>query len=936
MNIKTKRICTAFTAAVMTCALAVGTGLIINNNNKPVLADNNEGAAYYYSRLSANEQARKFYGVFEKLDTTGEFKKGKVQYDLVANDIVSAGDVGRYVNDGNKTLPVALGAGRDSYFMDNPDLFYIDIYGTSISAGSVGSQYAAYLDSSRTDTLYLGDLNTEAKISTAISEYEAKINQIVTLAKAAGGVKEQIEYVNDYIATNTEYSFGTVVENGRNVDTPAAAYISTSYGALVNGKAICGGFSKAFKAVMDRLEIPCVCVQGYAQSSSTASFEPHMWNYVQLEDMWYAVDVTYNAAKSTHDEYLLLGSISFFVDHQEDNIVSTSNFELQYPGLKPYNYGIDEDNNGMGISGEYSSATTDGGEEYKKLSLTINYEDKSVEQLQEEGKYLAFRESYYGDNGELCWAAWCNILKSTEMWAVPVKFNSTETVMTFDPNTEYVQFALINRAPDYAYGAGEEYYYCYNPESFDEDKDFVVRPSAPYANSGYGSYVPAPFGYATPSGTLKITETYDIEITYTESLKLFNEDYDFGLDVSSSRGNDTIKQSCKIENLKWDGDKKITFTFTPSKMYIHESASIYFTPINLVGVESGKIPNEVLFTFEGKTVVCSRVFNDGRQYMLVYGEPEMLDTSDVSVTDFKDENGNYYAESQRSQLILVASKPDEDRQKELDEALIGNDTKLEKDDIVASTSYEISLNLCGCITKVPNGSFMQVSFGFPEGYDPNDAGTTFKIYHYKHDDAGNIIGVEEIPVIINQYGIIAKVTSFSPFTIVQVKKTSAAVTESTAKNVYATVNGKGGSIKTENGEGGITSVTGNSVKYVITKDSGYAVASVYLNDTLLDASRYADGTLTLTAEELASDNMLEVTFTNAEIAQSYAEKNMTVYTPSGMGHVDAADINPAPSTPSDPANKDNTLAIILGVVIGVAVLAGAGLAVVLIKKKKAE
>ena len=318
----------------MTCALAVGTGLIINNNNKPVLADNNEGAAYYYSRLSANEQARKFYGVFEKLDTTGEFKKGKVQYDLVANNIVSAGDVGRYVNDGNKTLPVALGAGRDSYFMDNPDLFYIDIYGTSISAGSVGSQYAAYLDSSRTDTLYLGDLNTEAKISTAISEYEAKINQIVTLAKAAGGVKEQIEYVNDYIATNTEYSFGTVVENGRNVDTPAAAYISTSYGALVNGKAICGGFSKAFKAVMDRLEIPCVCVQGYAQSSSTASFEPHMWNYVQLEDMWYAVDVTYNAAKSTHDEYLLLGSISFFVDHQEDNIGPLTS-SCSIPDLNP-------------------------------------------------------------------------------------------------------------------------------------------------------------------------------------------------------------------------------------------------------------------------------------------------------------------------------------------------------------------------------------------------------------------------------------------------------------------------------------------------------------------------------------------------------------------------------------------------------------------------
>ena len=30
--------------------------------------------------------------------------------------------------DGDTKVPVALGAARDAFYMDNPDLFYIDVY----------------------------------------------------------------------------------------------------------------------------------------------------------------------------------------------------------------------------------------------------------------------------------------------------------------------------------------------------------------------------------------------------------------------------------------------------------------------------------------------------------------------------------------------------------------------------------------------------------------------------------------------------------------------------------------------------------------------------------------------------------------------------------------------------------------------------------------
>ncbi|MDE6372683.1 MAG: hypothetical protein K2L61_03985, partial [Clostridia bacterium] len=245
--------------------------------------------------------------------------------------------------------------------------------------------------------------------------------------------------------------------------------------------------------------------------------------------------------------------------------------------------------------------------------------------------------------------------------------------------------------------------------------------------------------------------------------------------------------------------------------------------------------------------------------------------------------------------------------------------------LVSSSAYDIDLHPCGCVQKVPNGSFMQVAFGFPEGYDPSDEDTTFKIYHYKHDDKGNIIGVEEIPVIVNQYGIIAKVTSFSPFTIVQVKNSSAAVTESATANVYAYVNGGVGGKVTTGGKSGISQVS-DSITYDITPDSGFAIACVQLNGKVVDVKKYQNGKLTLTKAELESSNTLEVKFMSQEIANDYASKGVSI---SFNGEVtDNFGIVP------DGNSKTNVAGIIIGCAVAVVAVAAIALAVFFIMKKK--
>ncbi len=919
MKSLTKSIVTAFAVLATVLTLTVGIGMSIRTASAASYEDH--AYKYFYDRLTYDARAEKFYSAFEAIAESGELKKGKLEYDVLSNGFTEVADVSTYVNGTDNKIIKAFGAGRDAYIMDHPDLFYVDLFGVSLSAGTMGNDYAAYLDSSRSITLYSGGINTEAAVENAVAEYEAKLDEIVAAAKAAGGKKEQIEFVNNYICENTTYGFGTEIKNGRNVDTPAAAYISTAYGSLVNGEAICGGFAKGFKAVMDRLGIPCVCVQGYSRRNE--NLEPHMWNHVELDGMWYAVDVTFNDAVTDHARVLLVGSETLSKTHIEDNVISSSGYELRYPAIKPYDYGSDLDDNGMTVLGEYKDSTNETG---KILEIFVSFDDKGAKELKEEGKYFIFRTGQTNsDSKQITWTPWLDSIEFGQVWAPMFAHKENGDMCRLHAGIEYIQFALTDLAPDDNLGAvypsdepdkygdlsGKPHYYAYKQETSNDESFFIGQPSAPYHNCGYGSYIPSP-GAAGVSpantGDLPVNKTYDIRIVYNTPLELADNGKPAGMDYTISRGNDTVKQHAVLTDFEWDGDKTVTFKFTPSKMYIHNSAPYYFVPTNLVGVNSKKIPDYVMYTFKAKSVVCSKIFNDGRLYMNVYGEPKMLDNSDLSVTDFQDENGNYYAASQRSQLMLVASKHSEEEALELDETL-KQGMSIKDDEIVASATYEISLQICGVVQKVPNGSYMQVAFGFPEGYDPSDKGTTFKIYHYTHDDSGKITGVEEIPVIVTEYGLIAKVKSFSPFTIVQLKNTSEAVKASN-KNVYAFVNGNGGKI-TSNGSSGIAEVTDTSITYDIKADDGFMIGVVRLNGVAVDAAKYADGKLVLNADEIAQSNTLEVEFITAESIRSYASKGINLVL-GGDSVTMTGGVNVA--------------GIVIGCILGVLVLAAGGFA----------
>ena len=161
--------------------------------------------------------------------------------------------------------------------LNSPAIFYIS---------STGSGWA--FSSNRNGKIMsvrVGYTMTAAQTNTAQKKYDAAIKKIVKNAKKKKTVKQRVISVNNQICKLTAYNSRR--KNSYNV-----------YGALVDRKASCMGYSLAFKDAMNRLGISCTYVMNASRS--------HIWNKVKVGKKWYHVDVTWNDQKGKYaNQYLL-------------------------------------------------------------------------------------------------------------------------------------------------------------------------------------------------------------------------------------------------------------------------------------------------------------------------------------------------------------------------------------------------------------------------------------------------------------------------------------------------------------------------------------------------------------------------------------------------------------------------------------------------------
>ena len=147
------------------------------------------------------------------------------------------------------------------YCYDHPEFFWLSAYDYEFGKGKVKNVFLTYA--------LAGDELTAARTAFNAATEEALSGITADMDDLAKEI-----YLHDYLANKVTYV--------------AAANAHNAYGALVEGQAVCEGYSRAFQHLLLQVGIPCYVVLG------TGKGQPHMWNLVKINGEYYHVDLTWD------------------------------------------------------------------------------------------------------------------------------------------------------------------------------------------------------------------------------------------------------------------------------------------------------------------------------------------------------------------------------------------------------------------------------------------------------------------------------------------------------------------------------------------------------------------------------------------------------------------------------------------------------------------
>jgi transglutaminase/protease-like cytokinesis protein 3 len=124
-----------------------------------------------------------------------------------------------------------------------------------------------------------------AERATAKQQLDTVIQNIIEQAPDNSDDFETELYLHEQLTVRCTYDHDAATKG---YDYNPHAY--TIFGALVNGKAVCEGYSRAMQLLLKNVDIPSTLVVG----KSAASGEQHMWNMVTINGQNYHLDATWN------------------------------------------------------------------------------------------------------------------------------------------------------------------------------------------------------------------------------------------------------------------------------------------------------------------------------------------------------------------------------------------------------------------------------------------------------------------------------------------------------------------------------------------------------------------------------------------------------------------------------------------------------------------
>lgn len=297
-----------------------------NKNNSSDIATTNN--MFYYNQL--DEYSKLIYNELENNIKNLKKANCKIDFSNKFNDLLNQ-------TNGQDTLNLSFQTALDAFFYDHPELFYIDITKISLTIKytTIGpiTSYNVYIEP-KNGTNYLTDnFNSEEKVNEAISKVENVKNNLINTISNDSEYNKALT-VHDALVNSLEY----YSSNEKNNNT------HNIYGALIERKVVCEGYAKAFKYVLDSLNIECILVSGTA-TNSTGETEAHMWNYIKLDENWYGVDVTWDdpiiiggSSNTTKHNYFCKGINVFNNSHVSKGNLSNEGKTFKFPTLSNKDY----------------------------------------------------------------------------------------------------------------------------------------------------------------------------------------------------------------------------------------------------------------------------------------------------------------------------------------------------------------------------------------------------------------------------------------------------------------------------------------------------------------------------------------------------------------------------------------------------------------------
>lgn len=309
------------------------TDIVINidDESDSVTKEKIEGKSLY---LQLSDEAKIIY---EKLYKNKEnLKTGNyiIQFNTSFNYLFKQNEEETAYN----ILKVAYQAAIEAFIYENPDVFYLDVTKMYINFERKSQmnkvQYNIYI-SDYEETGYLAEGFTSKE---EIDICEAKLELLKdTITKTISNKNDidKLKYIHNYIVDNISYDITVSKPNIYNI-----------YGALILQECVCEGYAKAFQYLANAVGIENIIVNGNA-TNSLGNTEKHAWNYIKLDNAWYAIDTTWddpviegggNLTDRIRYQYFLKGSNTMNKNHYPSKKFTDDSVEFELPTLSVNDY----------------------------------------------------------------------------------------------------------------------------------------------------------------------------------------------------------------------------------------------------------------------------------------------------------------------------------------------------------------------------------------------------------------------------------------------------------------------------------------------------------------------------------------------------------------------------------------------------------------------